>query len=47
MKATINPKVEFAKRHKKYHISFDDNEPYNTCCVFAFTTARGNPQAFL
>ncbi len=27
MKATINPKDEFAKRHKKYHISFDDNEP--------------------
>lgn len=28
MKATINPKDEFAKRHKKYHIRFDDNEKY-------------------
>lgn len=28
MKATINPKDEFANRHKKNHIRFDDNEKY-------------------
>lgn len=28
MKTAINPKDEFAKRHKKYHIRFDDNERY-------------------